>query len=309
MHRKAPADGRFLFYLLSRHATAAVVAAALVLMVLLGACSSAAPQIMQVDWRIIASRDGETVQERLSVFVDVSDADGDGEIAYVEVLIPAHGVWWRLTPESDSSGSPWREYTRDGQKWFGSDTLVIAGQPILPRADMTVRVGDLSGREDERVIPIPRTLTIAQPTDFATVTARGITVPEAARRLFVLRNRGGREAAVRELHGLAERETRGAASPAGAVPTERAASPAGDASPDRTAPTDAFLHPWRDVLPAERAWLAEVTEELGASEEASAQPGAGGFYLVAERTPLLWHESGPWRLPAAIAAEVDGQAE
>lgn len=303
MHRKAPADGRFLFYLLSRHATAAVVAAALLLMVLLGACSSAAPQIMQVDWRIIASRDGETVQERLSVFVDVSDADGDGEIAYVEVLIPAHGVWWRLTPESDSSGSPWREYTHDGQKWYGSDTLVIAGQPILPRADMTVRVGDLSGREDERVIPIPRTLTIAHPNDFATVTARGITVPEAARRLFALQNRGGREAAVRELRGLADRGTRGASTTDGTAPAIN------DASTDPTAPADAFLYPWRDVSPAERAWLAEVTEEPGASEEASAQPGAGGFYLVAERTPLLWFESGPWRLPDAVAAENDSEAE
>lgn len=148
-----PLTGRFFLreprHLLPRQLVLLVVSAFALATV---GCSSADPQFMQLDYRIIASVEpgSVTVRERLMVFADVHDPDGVDDVAWMVVEFPDHGVGWEL------EGDQLAYMDREGRHWFGSAELTVPGVSRLPRGQLRVIVGDLSGRTDEREVVIPR---------------------------------------------------------------------------------------------------------------------------------------------------------
>ncbi len=110
-------------------------------------CSSANPEIMQVEARIVLSAPGTF--ERLSLFVEGHDPDGIDDIAWMVVEYPDLLLGWRIEEETMV------RFTDDGQHWFGSDNITLPQGATLPRSRLNVILGDLSGRTDTREITLP----------------------------------------------------------------------------------------------------------------------------------------------------------
>ncbi|SIQ71703.1 hypothetical protein SAMN05920897_11393 [Alkalispirochaeta americana] len=116
-------------------------------------CSSADPEIMQMEISIVASCPDVrgSVEERLMVFADIHDPDGPEDVAWMVVEFPDQGFGWEL------SGQDLEHHHRDDRHWFGSPGLVFPGTATLPRGPLRVTVGDYSGRtvEMEQILPRP----------------------------------------------------------------------------------------------------------------------------------------------------------
>ena len=111
---------------------------------------------------------GAPIPPRLMVFVDVSDLDGEGEIAALELRSTDPPVRWRL---DDDALQPRR---RDGQSWYGSADLLLPGG-LVPDT-VVIEVVDLSGRSDTRRVSIPRYDPLTDPPLFSETT---VTLPAA----------------------------------------------------------------------------------------------------------------------------------
>lgn len=159
-----------------------VISSLIVLTLFSVACSSADPEIMQVDLRIVASLDdaSQQVRERLSVFVDVHDPDGVEDVAWVVAEFPDDGVGWRLEDERMAY------HQRDGEHWFGAAGLSVPGLDRLPRGAVRVFAGDLSGRSAEREIRIPVTTPRPEPDEFPRFERGGrvVLAPRAGRHVI-----------------------------------------------------------------------------------------------------------------------------
>ncbi len=116
-------------------------------LVIFGSCSSAHPEIMQVEARIIVS--APEFQERLSLFVEGNDPDGIDDISWMVVEYPDLFLGWRIEEETLV------RFNDEGQYWFGSDTISLPQGDTLPRGRLTVILGDLSGRTDARELTLP----------------------------------------------------------------------------------------------------------------------------------------------------------
>lgn len=171
--KKAPPRGRFFYgtVLYKMNSPWCVVAAiSLAAIIFFPGCSSADPEIMQVEARIIISRGGaslaepshrdESMEERLSVHVDARDPDGIDDIGWMVVEFPRHGIGWHL------EGETLRSRAADSRHWFGSDDLVVPGLPQLPRGTLRVTLGDLAGRTAVREVQLPPRGVYPQEGDF-----------------------------------------------------------------------------------------------------------------------------------------------
>ncbi len=200
------------------------------------ACSTADPEIMQVDLRIHATlaEAGTEIREELVIYLDIHDPDGIEDVAWVVVELPEYGIGWELEDED-------LHYVQRGEEhWFGS-ALIVPGRHRIPRGIVRVIVGDLSGRTAERRIRIPGSTIVPNEADFPVPDGEGrIALSPGATRHFLYR-----EGYYRELYRSEPREN----DDGGRY----------------------HLNP-------------EVLDELGDEP----------FQLVAEWSPFLWMESGPW---------------
>jgi hypothetical protein len=151
-----------------------VLSTAFVLAGLLTAsCSSAEPEILQIDLRVVATLTRETgeVRERLSVFADVYDQDGPEDLAWVVVEYPDLGLGWVLEEER-------LVYEKRGERhWYGSADLTVPGTSRVPRGTVRVVAGDLAGRSATREIRVPPLAVRLEEDDFPRLT-RGDRAPE-----------------------------------------------------------------------------------------------------------------------------------
>ncbi|MFW5693765.1 MAG: hypothetical protein ACOCYB_01255 [Alkalispirochaeta sp.] len=185
LHRDAPGNGRFFVSSLRRRITGTLTL--LVGAGLLG-CSSADPQIMQVDHYVVVSATAPEeavigtvdprrqapatdVGEALIVSVDVFDADGSGELAELDVRLPEADLYWTIDVEDLSY------HEQDGQQWYTTSPLVIDGLSRVPRGPVLITVTDLSGRQDRREVQLPRTLPEPTQDLLARMDATGTIVP------------------------------------------------------------------------------------------------------------------------------------
>ncbi len=186
--RQTPGNGRFFFcsqrFHAERHPVDARALGVFLSVFAFAACSSSDPQILQIDARLIAGGvpHQEEVEERLSVFVDVYDPDGEGELDTLTIAYEDFDLSWNL------DGSTWRYHPRDGQHWYGSDRLRLRGRSRMPRDTLVVTVIDLSGREASQTVTIPTTVPEAEPDAFARIADGNLVVPADARRLYVTRS-------------------------------------------------------------------------------------------------------------------------
>ena len=143
---EAPGNGRF-FVLL---AVSLLVAASV-------ACSSADPEIMQTDLRIVASYDPvtETFSRRLHVAVDVHDPDGSEDMDLLRVELVRYRLGWERTVDRLT------QTTTAGQNWYAVHNLDL---PLSgPIGTVRLTVEDKSQRSAEREIVVPPPGDIAIP--------------------------------------------------------------------------------------------------------------------------------------------------
>jgi hypothetical protein len=210
---------------------------------------------MQTDHRIIAvvPPDGGEVAEYLRLSVDIADPDGEGEVESISVSIPEQGIFWNV-PHAALSVE-----TRDGQTWYTTPHLSVAGSGRFPRGSAEITVIDLSGREDRRSIAIPLTLPEATVDDAITFDAASgaFRLPGSDRTYLIGYRRGEGQREVREL-------------------------------------VDAGTAVSVDVIAEQivRAGNGPRRSD-GGDRDAGAELTIWG---IVEWSPLLWIESGPWTI-------------
>lgn len=147
-----------------------------------GGCSSADPEIMQVDTRIVAFFDPETgsVLEELHVANDLFDADGTGEISEINVSHERSGLQWRQKAES------FQPLSRDGQQWFPFVAAPVPPMRTIPRGTYRIEVSDLSQATAVAETTLPLTVPSSEPGDFAVVEGRAVRLPAGKNEITVL---------------------------------------------------------------------------------------------------------------------------
>lgn len=125
-------------------------------------CSSAEPEILQVDLRVVATLSRETgrVRERLSVFADVYDQDGPEDVAWLVVEYPDRATGWVL------EGDRLTYEQRGDRHWYGSAELTLPGTDRVPRGAVRIVAGDLAGRSSTREVQLPATPNRLEEADF-----------------------------------------------------------------------------------------------------------------------------------------------
>lgn len=155
----------------ARRASILCSAAAVSLIAAIG-CSNSPPQIEQIELHVVHhfTAEGAPQAARLTVFADVSDLDGEGEIAALELRSTDLPARWQL------EGDALQPQRRDGQSWYGNADLLLPGG-LVPDT-VVIEVTDLSGRSDTRRIAIPPYDPRENPPEF---TQTAVILPEAVR--------------------------------------------------------------------------------------------------------------------------------
>lgn len=221
-----------------------MVLARLLLVGLLSACSTADPQLMDLEIRVVArlTENGSGVAEFLVVEADVADPDGADELAELVVELPDAGLMWTVPVEQ------LRMTSQEGQNWYQTPPLSVNGLLRIPRGTVRVTARDYSGREARDEEPLPLTLPDLEADDLPRLNGTVLLEPgEAWNRLLVAVRGGG---------GLRIQEVVAAEPPA-------------------------------DL----RELMTRLVPEPGGD-------GAPELWLVAEWSPRLWAETGPWPVPA-----------
>lgn len=113
------------------------------------ACSSADPEIMQTDLRVISSYDPTdgSISPRLHVAVDVHDPDGSEDVDLLRVELPRYRLAWQR-PEDRLTRT-----TTAGQYWYAANDLALPLEGPVGTVRLTVE--DKSQRFAEREVVIP----------------------------------------------------------------------------------------------------------------------------------------------------------
>lgn len=185
-------------------------------------CSNSPPRLEQIELHVVHHFNAQGVPQppRLTVFADVSDLDGEGEIAALELRSTDLPVRWQL------EGDALQPRRRDGQSWYGSADLLLPGG-LVPDT-VVIEVTDLSGRSDTRRIAIPPYDPRENPPRFSEAA---VSLPEA-------------------VSSTARRFGDGAVEPAPPAPAASDGTIALSLQPD---PTREY---WIVAVVSERHWLA-----------------------------------------------------
>ena len=143
----------------TRVAVLLMVAANLGVVVLVGGCSAAPPQLVRVEARLehVHDLDRGVWYEQVVLFALVRDEDGFADIEQLFLLNDEHQLYWRL------DGEGWTHERRAGEDWIGLAGLVMADDEDFPRGLYRVVVLDAAGQQDEQrvLIDSPRRVNIA----------------------------------------------------------------------------------------------------------------------------------------------------
>ncbi len=133
-NKNAPGNGRFFLPLWA---------------LILVACSSTDPEIMQTEVRLIDSYYpfDAVIEHRLSVAIDIHDSDGAEDVEKVRVLLPTRRLEWERNVEQ------LRRYDRDGRRWFVADDLSVPVPNVS--GPLVLFVEDKSQRTTEAQLVIP----------------------------------------------------------------------------------------------------------------------------------------------------------
>jgi hypothetical protein len=114
----------------------------------LASCGGEAPELLTVDWRLeLRPMEGGSY-ESLSVFANVHDFDGSGDLESLTISQDSSGLSWTLDDTN------WLLRKEGSDSWFGAGDLAMADRSSLPRGDYRVVATDLSGQRAEKTFSL-----------------------------------------------------------------------------------------------------------------------------------------------------------
>ena len=119
--------------------------AILVVCLFVAACSVNSPIILETFWQInyrIISSESDPVEE-LSLFLHLSDEDGEDDIVSIELIHDSNELYWSL------HDGVWERYEEDEEMWYGSSEIRMYRNGYFPRGGYRVRVTDRAGESVE----------------------------------------------------------------------------------------------------------------------------------------------------------------
>ena len=114
-------------------------------LLVLAACSGAAPEILTIESQVLAINDTSTgtVEAGLSIFVMVRDPDGRSDLKELFIINDEAEMFWSFTDET------WLALEREEELWIGHDRIVGAGGRDLPGGLFRVVLLDAAGERSE----------------------------------------------------------------------------------------------------------------------------------------------------------------
>ena len=113
-------------------------------------CSGAPPEIQGVNWQKIYRVEGNTaVFDKLSLFVNVYDEDGEGDIESLYLISDTDEIFWKLTEQE------WNRKSIDTRLWIGSNGLKAADGMPPPEGKYRIIAVDKGGDRNTKEIYIP----------------------------------------------------------------------------------------------------------------------------------------------------------
>lgn len=124
-------------------------------LLILASCSASAPIIRESKWKItiVQDKDDNSIYEKLSIFLNCYDDDGENDIETIFFIDDDNGLYWEL---DDSS---WDIKYIDEVKWLGSSSIVMPDRSNIPRVAIRTLVRDLAGESTEDTIYITKSYT------------------------------------------------------------------------------------------------------------------------------------------------------
>ena len=145
-------------------------------------CSTATPEIAELRLQVVTRWvPGEaSVEEHLSVAVDVRDADGENELESLVVSLSDALLEWRV-PEADLA------YRREGdRRWYVIEELGAPGLRRIPRGTYQISAIDFSGREVVRRQDLPSTVPSLTADDLPRMDEGTLVLPPGFRSMHIM---------------------------------------------------------------------------------------------------------------------------
>jgi len=145
------------------------LALAILITLLLLACSENPPQIIQVQWQVILFQNRllNAVYPKLSIFIRATDEDGMEDLNAIYFINDEAELYWSLLAEK------WDKASVRGVEWIGSNGLVMPDKSPLPAGTYRILLEDLSGQTAETQIYLKR-----EELDFSRAVFPAVTVTD-----------------------------------------------------------------------------------------------------------------------------------
>jgi len=134
-------------------------------------CSVAPPEVMSLGARLVVQAAGPEggKDERLSVFVSVSDKDGVDDIDYLYIVHDGSELCWSLGRDE------WQRDEEGSSVWLGSNDLDAPGATV-PRGEYRVVIVDKAGERSERRFSLSAPETGAYDVPTVRLSGTGVVV-------------------------------------------------------------------------------------------------------------------------------------
>jgi hypothetical protein len=140
-----------------------------VVAILAASCSTTPPKIAQTFWQLNLVTNPETNRshESLSLFLHVTDDNGQSDLDSIYLINDAAELYWRLTP------SNWQFLDENGELWVGSNSIEMPDFSALPRGAYRVLLSNLAGERATDEIFLSAQKLSAAGKDFPEISVKG----------------------------------------------------------------------------------------------------------------------------------------
>lgn len=113
-------------------------------------CSTNPPEIKDsfVQINIFNDRENNLIYQKMSVFITPFDGDGFEDLNVFYIINDSDELFWAVTSEE------WLTGNKNGNKWIGTNSLVMSELDNFPKGEYRIILEDLSGDSVERSVYI-----------------------------------------------------------------------------------------------------------------------------------------------------------